>query len=182
MFTFDENIELVEELNKALFVFKWGRKHYHCLDKMSKKLSDSRHLLRYFSKNENRLKYYRISKENAIIKTMKEVVSLRKEIYDCVENGKNGENPNLDDLFEPLHKSEYYDHPGFYTDFKAKGHPDVAPWIRIYAIKLDSNVYAITGYGIKLVEKMQDDKLLVKELEKLKIGSEYLKSIGLLED
>lgn len=90
-----------------------------------------------------------------------------------------GQQPNLDELFKPLHKTEGFRDPGYFTDYKARGY--VAPWVRIYAIKLDSNLYVITGFGIKMVKQMKEDPLLNRELEKLRKASSFLQSEGLLD-
>lgn len=94
------------------------------------------------------------------------------------ENSLIDKTPDLDDFFEPLHKTEAFGHPRFYTDFKAKGVK--APWVRLYAVKLDENLYVLTGFGIKLVKGMKDDEKLKAELLKLEKATQHLRSTGML--
>jgi hypothetical protein len=53
-------------------------------------------------------------------------------------------------------------------------------WLRIYAIHEvsdDTDLYVVSGGGIKLVHQMQDCIFLQKELDKLKITQTYLHSL-----
>ena len=50
-----------------------------------------------------------------------------------------------------------------------------ASWLRIYAIRLEPNVYVVTGGAIKLTQRMQDKEHTSLELEKLNKCKEFLK-------
>ena len=47
--------------------------------------------------------------------------------------------------------------------------------LRLYAIKIDENVYLITGGAIKITQKMQDHPDTANELKKLNQVKDYLK-------
>lgn len=53
-------------------------------------------------------------------------------------------------------------------------------WLRIYAIKLDSNVYVVTGGAIKLTQKM-DRPHLMAELKKQERCKKWLKEQGVYD-
>lgn len=55
---------------------------------------------------------------------------------------------------------------------KRKGRQNL---LRIYAIKIDSNCYVITGGAIKITETMQGHKDTLLELNKLEKCKQYLK-------
>ena len=57
-----------------------------------------------------------------------------------------------------------------------------APWLRIYAIRLNDGKYIITGGAIKLTEKMQDRPHTAFELKKIEIVRDFLKSLGVFDD
>lgn len=169
-------MEIVEIVEGSLYVIKWQEGNMHSLDEMADKLSDAEWLYDYFEENKSKLSYYRgITVGKAARKTIIEGDELLQKLLDFANFEGNDA---LDDLFQPLHKEEAYSHPRFYTDYKAKGFK--APWVRLYAVKCDNNLYVITGYGIKLVRKMQDDEYLRNELKKLENATDYLKEIGLL--
>jgi hypothetical protein len=48
-------------------------------------------------------------------------------------------------------------------------------WLRIYAIRLDTNLFVISGGAIKLTPTMNDRTHLLMELEKLNITQKYLR-------
>merc|ERR1712173_186839 len=55
-------------------------------------------------------------------------------------------------------------------------------WLRLYAIRISTNVYVVSGGAIKLTKEMNCRDHLNKELDKLKATAEYLKEIGLIEE
>jgi hypothetical protein len=178
MLIFAFQMEIVEIIEGSLYAIKWQDDNMHSLDEMADKLSDAEWLYDYFEENKSKLSYYRdVTIGKAVRKTIIEANELLQEIWDLA-NTDHEENEALDDLFEHLHKEEAYNHSRYHTDFKAKGYK--APWVRIYAVRCDDNLYAITGYAIKLVRKMQDDEDLRNELKKLESATYSLKEIGML--
>lgn len=56
-----------------------------------------------------------------------------------------------------------------------------ASWLRIYAIRIDPNVYIVTGGAIKLTAKMQDREHTQIELEKLNKCRNFLIDNGVFD-
>ncbi len=145
--------------------------------------NDAEFLNEYFNEHAGKLTYYNnpsYTPQDAAIRTQQEATALTQELKALATDGLTGDGGSLDDLFEPLHAVEAYNHPRYYTDVKAKGYPNEAPWLRVYAVKCDDNLYVITGFGLKLVQDMRDDPDLVNELRKLEAATEYLDSIGMI--
>jgi len=160
---------------------KW--RSHNSLDQMAIWYNDAEFLDEYFNENAEKLTYYNnpsYTPQDAAIRTQQEATALIRELKALATNGLTGDGGSLDDLFEPLHAVEAYSHPRYYTDVKAKGYPNEAPWLRVYAVKCDDNLYVITGFGLKLVQDMRDDPNLVNELRKLEKATEYLDSIGMI--
>lgn len=178
MFIFAVDMKVVTHIENALYSFRWAESTDNVLDEMAVKYTDVLHLQNYFEGRPEGLRYYKESVEKAVAKTVRESSAIIEELYDLAERSNNDEEPDLDELFTPLHREAAYNHPRYYTDYKANG--EEAPWVRLYAVKIDTNMHVLTGYAIKLVPKMQDDPLLIKELEKLDQATEYLKSEGYL--
>ena len=66
---------------------------------------------------------------------------------------------------------------------KAKGQrtPSHGSWLRLYAIKLDPNVYLVTGGAIKLTYKMSDRAHTLMELKKMELVRNYLMANGVFD-
>ena len=64
------------------------------------------------------------------------------------------------------------------TPVKAYGTKDPS-LLRLYAIKMSSNCYLITGGGIKYCKAMQESPELMAEIEKLKCVLSFLKHLGI---
>ncbi len=182
MLTFALNLELDTIIEDALYAILWEGEEHNSLDQMSILYTDAQFLHQYFHENAEKLTYYEnpsYTPQDAAIRTQQEAVTLIHELKKLATDGLEDGN-SLDDLFEPLHTVDAYNHSRYYTDVKAKGHPDEAPWLRVYAIKCDDNLYVVTGFGLKLVRDMRDDTELVKELKKLETATQYLRSLGMI--
>lgn len=87
----------------------------------------------------------------------------------------------LDGLFHPL--SLIDDRARELTREKARNwdRQRHASWLRIYAIRLEPNVYVVTGGAIKLTAAMQDRPHTQLELDKLNACRDYLKANGIFD-
>jgi len=182
MFTFDSELELKTIVEGVLYAILWEGEMGNSLDQMAVSYTDVEFLNQYFHENAEKLTYYRnpsYTPQDAVIRTQREVVALIQELKDLASDSLEDSN-SLDALFKQLHTVEGYSHPRYYTDVKAKGHPDEAPWLRVYAVKCDDNLYVITGFGLKLVQDMRDDPELINQLRKLETATQYLRSEGMI--
>jgi hypothetical protein len=92
-------------------------------------------------------------------------------MLDICQKGKADPQESLSTLFEPLRDGTLS-----IEDFeknKAKNH-----WVRIYAIRIDQNLFVITGGAIKLTRTMNDRDHLLKELDKLELVKGFLERRG----
>ncbi|HLS31874.1 MAG TPA: hypothetical protein VK021_13540 [Flavobacteriaceae bacterium] len=175
MRTFD----IDEEIPHALYAVRWGKNEENALNKAIVQLQDPEYLTRFFMKNQDKLFFFDCTVTEAVTRTHGQTNRFLQEMRTRAKNATLYETPDLDELFTPLHKEAGYFNRRFHTDYKATG-PEEIPWIRIYAVRCDENLYVITGFGIKLVKKMQEDILLNKEIDKLEKATSYLKTIGML--
>lgn len=68
----------------------------------------------------------------------------------------------------------------FLSKEKAKGkNPIHASWLRIYAIRIQSGVYIVTGGAIKLTATMKERAHTIKELERMNRVRDFLVEIGI---
>lgn len=102
------------------------------------------------------------------------IVNLDQAVYDTVDDANNLESlildlhpdSNLDTLFRPLESTRASE--AVLGREKAKGAPRKhASWLRLYAIRLESGHYIITGGAIKLTATMQEREHTLLELTRL---------------
>lgn len=83
-------------------------------------------------------------------------------------------NTNIESLFQPLDNRTIH----FTEIIKGKSKYD---WLRLYAIKIDSNRFLITGGAIKLTHKMEDHESTRDELKKLEKTKKFLVELGVID-
>lgn len=131
----------------------------------------------FFSENRKDLItcFHNMELEDAIYDTLADAASLISLIL-------NGTSDNeLNKLFRPLENSRI--HEMLLSREKAKGkrisgHPS---WLRLYALKLDDDIYLITGGAIKLTRKMSERPHTVNELRKMETVRNYLLENGIID-
>lgn len=112
-----------------------------------------------------------ITIDQAINKTRNEAKQLEAILLKYAEAGKTNRFETLSTLFKPLTNGKF--EKEFEKDkVKVKGSKT---WLRLYAIRVDVNLFVVCGGAIKLRETLNDREYLLKELEKLDITCNYLK-------
>lgn len=135
--------------------------------------NDPIRLRAFFEEHEEDLKddYWEgITIEEAIEKTRKEAKELEAILLEYAEAGKTIRLQNLSMLFKPLSDGKIekeFEKDKAKVDGKKK-------WIRLYAIRIDTNLFIVCGGAIKLRKTLNDRTYLLKELEKLKITRDSL--------
>jgi hypothetical protein len=127
--------------------------------------------------NENKIDLERgfrkgLTVKEAVLHTRKEARYLEQKLIQIAENGKTDRYDTLSPLFKHL-----YDNTIRIEEFeknKAKGFRN-PNWLRIYAIRLDANLFVISGGAIKLTQTMNEREHLQMELQKLDATQKYLR-------
>lgn len=65
-----------------------------------------------------------------------------------------------------------------FSNWNRRGH---ASWLRIYAIRLEKDVFVVTGGAIKLTRTMQERPHTQEQLDKLNRCRQYLKNNGVFD-
>lgn len=135
------------------------------------------YLALFFTENKADLEqYFRITNvDAAIYDTIADATSLACVILDFNPDA------NLDVLFRPLENTRI--HEMMLSREKAKGkrtsgHPS---WLRLYAIRLGSGNYLITGGAIKLTPTMAERQHTLEELNKMEHVRNYLIDNGVYD-
>jgi hypothetical protein len=111
-----------------------------------------------------------ITINEAIYKTRAEAKELERTLLEYAEAGITIRLKNLSMLFKPL--SDGRIEKEFEKDkVKVDGKKT---WIRLYAIRIDVNLFVVCGGAIKLRKTLNDRTYLLKELDKIDITRNYL--------
>jgi len=145
--------------------------------RLFKNWSDPEYLDAFFDKHKLDLQkdfYSFISIDDAINRTIDEADALEQQLIEIAETGKTERLDTLQTLFKPLNKKDESIHPiPDYQKSKVYGEHRKS-WLRIYAIRIEPNIYCITGGAIKLVLKMEEREHLKNELHKLELAKQFL--------
>lgn len=139
--------------------------------------NDANYLFKFFRDNIDDLKsYFKIERvSQAIQDTFEDSDALEELILTFPYTEE------LDTLFKPLDVTDTKSME--LTRQKARNWERERhdSWLRIYAIRLEPNVYVVTGGAIKLTRAMQDKKHTMIELNKLNKCKEFLKRNGVFD-
>lgn len=118
--------------------------------------------------------------EEAAYQVFEEANDLEKKFEILLENIEGGDTPDLDSHFKPLDGEFYYITEHIPMKSYSSGRP---PLLRLYAIKMGSNCYLITGGGIKLADTIQNSPGLKDHvINNIKFVRTYLKENGILDE
>lgn len=139
--------------------------------------NDFGYLMDFFMDNLEDLKsYFHIERiSDAIDDTMDDAEQLERLILDIPYTD------NLDELFKPLGQTDMAIRE--LTREKARnwdrmGH---ASWLRVYAIRLEKNVFVITGGAIKLTRTMKERPHTQEQLDRLNTCRQFLLDNGVFD-
>ena len=163
-------MEIVHIFDARLYSFKYPGEEFNELERLLDEWNDIEMLRNFFEENSQDLNYFQIEVDDAIIQTRKEATALRKKLI----NLSITVNPDLDSMFSNL--DDYETRTIELAKQKSKRR-----WLRIYALRIDTNTYIITGGAIKLTHKMEARLHTAKELDKLESCRNYLIDQGVFD-
>jgi len=167
-------IRTFEVVSKSLFSVQYEHQDTHEFDRLFEAWNDRNYLEQFFDLHEEDLQsgyWGTISIEEAILKTRNDAKALEHKLKQIAERGKNDRFETLSTLFKPLHdKTTRIEE---YEMNKAKG-LNKPSWLRIYAIRIDANLFVVSGGAIKLTKTINDRPHLIQEFWKLELTKAYL--------
>lgn len=160
-----------------LWSVKYPEKEADELTMLFRNWSNGNYLLDFFLSNMEDLKnFFHVQRISEAIKdTVEDAQVLQKLILDFPYT------EHLDGLFHPLSLSD--NRVTEMTREKARNwdRDRHASWLRIYAIRVQEDVFVVTGGAIKLTPAMQDRPHTQEELNKLNQCREFLKNNGVID-
>ena len=163
-----EIIDTFVIVKESLYSVQYEDEPFHEFAKYFDLWNDPIYLREFFEEHLDDLNadfWNGISIEEAIIKTKNEAKTLEKKIKQLAVDGKSDPDETLSTFFEPLSEGKIEE---FEKD-KAK-----KSWLRIYAIRININLFVVCGGAIKLTKTMNTRAHLLNELEKLEFTRNYL--------
>jgi hypothetical protein len=156
--TFDQILE-----DKRLWAVRYDGEESNCFDILFSNWYDMNWLRAFFKENIADLSaYFHITDVyEAVMETMDEARRLECLMLDITPDA------NLDLLFKHLENSRFSEMKLGREKAKGDGGLRHQSWLRIYAIKIESGVYLITGGAIKLTASMSERSHTLEELAKM---------------
>jgi len=147
--------------------------------------SDTEYLFTFFENNSEDLNAGYFSEirniEEAVLITLEDAAQLEDRILHIAKAGQNEGHINLQNLFKPLYNNEKSIYPiPEHQHSKAYGSANKS-WLRVYALRIEKNLFIITGGAIKLTRTMNDRPHLVEELNKMKAVKSWLIENGVFD-
>lgn len=168
-------MEIVRIFAVQLTAFRYGTDQPDEFSRLFSQWQDPQFLHDFFTEHIEDLQsgfFGAISLQTAIKQTRDEARRLERTLFQLA----SGTRDNLDSIFIPLKLDE----PIELTRSKAKGDTQRS-WLRIYAIKVQSNTYIVTGGAIKLTRAMQDRDHTKMELKKIERCKDFLHEQGITD-
>lgn len=162
--------------NGRLWAVMYDEDSVNILEKVFTQWNDYAWLREFFTKYVNDLEsFFHITDiDRAVFDTVDDANELECLIMDLDPD------TNLDALFLPLENTRLSEM--LLGREKAKGRYNMhASWLRLYAIRLESGKYIVTGGAIKLTATMQEREHTLVELAKLNKVRDYLISLGVFD-
>lgn len=160
-----------------LWAVKYPEKDADELTLLFRNRSNFNYLLDFFLNNLDDLQhFFHIQRvREAIQDTLEDADVLERLILDFPYT------ENLDGLFHPLGLSD--NRTAELTREKARnwGRNRHASWLRVYAIRVERNVFIVTGGAIKLTPAMQDRPHTQEELDKMNRCRDFLNENGIFD-
>lgn len=134
-------------------------------------------LFDFFMENFDDLKeFFHIERiEQAVNDTFEDAESLQELILEFPYT------ENLDELFTPLGIADSRTRELSREKARNWDRERHASWLRIYAIRLEPNVYVVTGGAIKLTRTMQERDHTLNQLQQLNRCKSYLQANGVFD-
>jgi hypothetical protein len=161
-------MKIVNIFAPKLYAFHYENEEDNELDRLLLLWNDPEYLYNFLKKNRQD-----ITSRDSISDIAEQIIDDANQINDTFHELSEKTDKSFDEFFRPLDNNVYQ----WTLLSKEKGRlkrRGPGSYLRIYAIKVDSNIYVITGGAIKFTHLMQDRPHTNEELQKLEKCRNYL--------
>lgn len=171
--TFDDITE-----DGRLWAVRYEENEENALYRLFDQWNDVAWLRGFFKDNLNDLtSYFKITDVNqAIYDTIEDSEVLQCLIMDISPDA------NLEKIFRPLDNSRIAEMLLGKEKARLKNQIKHPSWLRIYALKLSTGIYIVTGGAIKLTATMQEREHTLKELQKMERVRQFLLNENIVDE
>lgn len=163
-------MEIVSIFAEQLYAFHYENEENDAYRTLLESWDDIDELLDFFEQNKSDLR-----KNYGKYEFVDAIQDAAADINEILEEIVEDPNRSLDEVFKPFHNQEY--------ETKVLSiRKNAREFLRVYAIRVESNVYVITGGTIKLTRTVQERKHTNKAYEQLKAGQDYLKDQEIFDE
>lgn len=170
-------MEIVHIFGECLYAIKYDGETKDEFRRLFDLWNDPEFLEDFFSEHQKDLfnDFWKTSGVfDAIFKTYEFASELEEQILKLAGSRKSQHLPGLETIFKPLHNSQ----SNVYTLNLSKAK---ATWLRIYALRVEKDVYLITGGAIKLTLMMEARTHTKEELRKINMCRDFLIAQGIVD-
>ena len=160
-------MKIIRIFKNSLFSFQYNNEKENEYDRLMELWNDTLYLHNFFKANKQDL-----PKGNSTDNLTSQIIENANRIDDLLLNAV--EKSNFEMFFRSLHNQEYQSK----ILSKRKGRKVT---YELYALKVDTNCYVITGGAIKFTQLMEDRPHTKQELVKLEKCRNYLKENGVMD-
>lgn len=166
-----------ELINGKLWAVRADDDNCHELEILLDHWNDVVWLRNFFINNQDDLNaFYHVSIEDAIWDTIEDSDKIESMLLEL------GESDDLDTLFRPLNNNETAESLLQKDKARLKDRPVHSSWLRVYAIRLSTGAYIITGGAIKPTFKMEEREHTRNELNKIEKVRNFLLNEHIIDD
>ncbi|MCF2487830.1 hypothetical protein [Dyadobacter sp. CY347] len=160
-------------VRESLFAAKFQKQDRNEFARMFDLWNDAEFLEMFFEEHKQDLNAFwqHVTVKEAVIATMAEATSLERKLVAVARTGLTDRDETLSDLFRPLRNGTTRLEE--FEKSKLRGSRRHS-WLRLYAIRVDVNLFVVSGGAIKLTRTMNERSHLVTELKKLDLLRDYL--------
>ena len=168
MYTFDK-------IRDGIYAVQYPDEEDNELYKVLEKWNDTFFLRQLFRRKSKLKSYFGVDDVNVAVQdTLEDVEYLGDVLTD-------GTQEELEQMFHPLASEDATLVACSRRKARNWERDDHPSWLRLYAVKLESGVYVITGGAIKMARKMQSERATDRELQKLNEIRQYFLDKGVLK-
>jgi hypothetical protein len=170
-------MEIVSIFGKNLFAIKYTGEQDDEFRRLFSQWHDLEYLEEFFESHQKDITdgfWGTITIEDAIFKTFEYAKTFENKFIELSEQIDDDQLLGFEEIFLPLHDSQK---PIIRLN-KSKAKTN---WLRLYALRVDRNIYIITGGAIKLTQKMQERIHTNQELIKMESCRQFLLSQGIVD-
>jgi len=170
-------MKIIRIFGDNLFSIKYAGEEKDEFSRLFELWQNPEYLETFFEKHKSDLEngfWGSLSIEKAMYKTFLQASEFERIFLGVSKEKPLGQIKSLEEVFSPLHNSQYYN----LTLLKSKAR---RRWLRLYGLRVENDIYLITGGTIKLTRRMQEREHTKNELVKIEKCRRYLIDHGIVD-